>query len=139
MVRVNLIHPSKLADQHLIAEYNEILMLVAYVRKFPALDGIPKDYVLGKGHIKFFKNKLGYLQERHKEISGEMLRRNFKVNKKINVEGFGKEYFSFWEPKKKDFDLIKKRIVEKINLRPDFYRYCGEKKEAGFFVDLLYN
>jgi hypothetical protein len=34
MVRVNLISPSKLADQHLIAEYDEILMLLGYVHRF---------------------------------------------------------------------------------------------------------
>lgn len=30
MARVNLIHLKKLADQHLIAEYSEILMLLVY-------------------------------------------------------------------------------------------------------------
>ena len=39
MVRVNIINPNKLADQHLIAEYNEILMLLGYVRKYPKEDG----------------------------------------------------------------------------------------------------
>jgi len=32
MVKINLIHPRYLTDQHLIAEYNEILMLLAYLR-----------------------------------------------------------------------------------------------------------
>ena len=61
MVRINLVHPKKLADQHLIAEYNEILMLIGYVRKYPPLENIPDSYKLGKGHVKFFKNKLDYL------------------------------------------------------------------------------
>ena len=44
MVRINLIHPKKLADQHLIAEYNEILMLLGHVKKFPHLkESILKD------------------------------------------------------------------------------------------------
>ena len=35
MVRINLVEPKKLADQHLIAEYDEILMLLGYVRRYP--------------------------------------------------------------------------------------------------------
>ncbi len=137
MVRVNLIEPLKLSDQHLIAEYNEILMLVGYVKKFPVLDGIPKEYVLGEGHIKFFKNKLGYLQDRHNKLRKEMSWRKFKVNKKLVVKGFGKEYFSLWKPKKKDFDLIKNRIKEKIELKQGFYRYYGKQKNNEFFIDLM--
>ena len=78
MVRVNLISPKLLSDQHLIAEYNEILMLLGYVRKYPKLVGIPKDYCLGKGHILFFKDKLGYLKERHELLKKEMRIRGFK-------------------------------------------------------------
>ena len=53
MVRINIIEPRKLADQHLIAEYNEILMLFGYVRKHPRRENIPERYLLGPGHIKF--------------------------------------------------------------------------------------
>ena len=63
MVRINLINPKKLTDQHLIAEYNEILMLLGYVKKYPKLEKIPSKYNLGKGHMLFFKNKLKYLKK----------------------------------------------------------------------------
>lgn len=59
MIRINLIDPVKLSDQHLIAEYNEILMLLGYVRKYHKVENIPENYKLGTGHIKFFKKKLG--------------------------------------------------------------------------------
>ncbi|MBU3923323.1 MAG: pyrimidine dimer DNA glycosylase/endonuclease V, partial [Nanoarchaeota archaeon] len=62
MVRINLINPSKLTDQHLIAEYNEILMLIGHIKKFPNIYSQPKTYTLGKGHINFFKNKIKYLK-----------------------------------------------------------------------------
>jgi len=32
MVRVNLVNPKQLADQQLVAEHNEILMLVGYLK-----------------------------------------------------------------------------------------------------------
>jgi hypothetical protein len=53
MVRVNLVQPEMLADQHLIAEYNEILMLTAYIRTHPETADLPKHYCLGKGHMRF--------------------------------------------------------------------------------------
>ena len=57
MVRVNIINPKYLADQHLRAEYLEIIMLVTYVRKHPKIKKeLPKKYCLGTGHILFFKD-----------------------------------------------------------------------------------
>ena len=140
MVRINLINPEKLSDQHLIAEYNEILMLLGYVRKNPNfnLDEIPKNYVLGKGHIKFFKNKLKYLQNRHELIKKEMNLRGFKTNKTFELKTIDKNLINDWKSNKKDRDLIKERIKQKIILKPNFYRYYGEYKHVNFFINLLY-
>ena len=44
MVRINLINPKSLADQHLIAEYNEILMLLGHIDKFPIIREQPKAF-----------------------------------------------------------------------------------------------
>ena len=93
MVRINLIEPKKLSDQHLIAEYNEILMLVGYMRKFPKLIGIPDSYRLGEGHIKFFKNKLGYLAERFELLKKKRNTRGFSANLNLDLNGFGIENF----------------------------------------------
>jgi len=139
MVRVNIIHPKKLADQHLIAEYNEILMLLGYVKKYPEEKGIPESYTLGKGHIRFFKNKLIYLKERHERLKDEMRERGFKTNKTINLNKFPSNLINDWEPSNKDEKIIISRITEKINKKPDYYRYYGEPKPCGFFVSLLNN
>lgn len=137
MVRINLIHPKKLADQHLIAEYNEILMLFGYVRKYPMNKDIPESYCLGRGHIKFFKNKLLYLKKRHEILKKEMKRRNFVPMKKINLKDFLNGLKNDWKPSTKDFIIIKERLREKIFLKPDYYRYYGKKKSKSFFLDLL--
>ncbi|MBW2991638.1 pyrimidine dimer DNA glycosylase/endonuclease V [Candidatus Woesearchaeota archaeon] len=134
MVRINIIDPKRLADQHLIAEYNEILMLIGHVRKFPKVYDIPKDYCLGKGHIKFFKNKLIYIKKRHEKIKKEMRKRGFKANKTIKLD-FKKELLNDWKPK--DKGCIKKRLIEKIKKKPNYYRYYGEKKSSGFFIKLI--
>ena len=110
MVRVNLINPGKLTDQHLIAEYNEILMLIGYVRRYPKKEGIPSEYTLGKGHMKFFKDKLLYLKKRHELLKKEMKKRGFKGNMKIGLESFSNKLKKDYKPKKKDFDIINERI-----------------------------
>ncbi len=137
MVRINLISPINLADQHLIAEYDEILMLLAYVKRYPKTENIPKKYCLGKGHIKFFKNKLRYLKERHELIKKEMKKRGFKASKTIKLSDFKKDLINNWRPDKKDKDIIKKRLIQKINLKPEFYRYKKEHKPKRFFIDMI--
>jgi deoxyribonuclease (pyrimidine dimer) len=139
MVRVNIIHPRHLADQHLIAEYNEIMMLAGYVRKYPKTnkDKIPKDYTLGRGHMLFFKDKLVYLAERHEIIIGEMKKRGFNTNKNLNLKGISKNLKNSWKPSNKDKSIIKKRLVWKLTNKPEFYRYKGEKKPLRFFLKMI--
>ena len=137
MVRINLIDPNNLADQHLIAEYNEILMLLGYVRKYPMEKDIPSEYCLGRGHIKFFKNKLLYLKNRHEKLKKEMIRRGFTPTKIIDLKEFPKNLRNDWKPHNKDFLIIKHRLCEKINLKPSYYKYFGKKKSKKFFLDLL--
>ncbi len=137
MVRVNIISPSKLADQHLIAEYDEILMLFGYVQRFPKKEGIPAEYCLGTGHIRFFKDKLLYLKKRHEHLKEEMLKRNFKHSRTINLEDYPRELRNDWSPNKKDESIIIARLVEKLNKKSGWYRYYGEKKDASFFIKLL--
>jgi deoxyribonuclease (pyrimidine dimer) len=137
MVRVNLLNPKKLSDQHLIAEYNEILMLVAYIRKYTSLDNIPKNYCLGKGHMRFFKNKLLYLKKRHELLKKEIKKRGFVAKKSISLSKFKKELVKDWRASSDDRKIIKKRLIEKLSLKPEFYRYYSEYKSKKFFIELL--
>lgn len=137
MVRVNLIEPKRLADQHLIAEYNEILMLTAYIRNYPRIDNIPKKYCLGKGHMTFFKNKIIYLIKRHENLKSEMRRRGFQATKSIRRNSFRKENKADWEPNKEDIEIITKRIISKLRLKPKYYRYYGKYRPVSFLIDLI--
>jgi len=136
MVRINLINPENLADQHLIAEYNEILMLLSYIKKTKTID-VPREYCLGKGHMKFFKDKVLYLKNRHELIKKEMETRGFQVNKKIVLEEFNKQKLKNWFPKEKDKIIIKKRIIEKIKQKPEYYRYYKKRMPLDFFIGLV--
>jgi deoxyribonuclease (pyrimidine dimer) len=137
MVRINLINPKSLADQHLIAEYNEILMLLGHVDKFPEIKDQPLEYCLGKGHINFFKNKIKYLKDRHEIIKNEMNKRGYKTSKTIKLNKYPNTHFKNWIPKPKDKEIIKKRLIFKINLKSNYYRYYGEKKNKKFLIDLI--
>ena len=137
MVRINLLNPQQLSDQHLVAEYLEIIMLTAYVRKYPRLNNIPEKYTLGQGHIKFFKNKLRYLQQRHELLKLEMRQRGFKARVKLNLQQIPSHLFNNWQPQKEDYKIIRQRINEKLEKKPYFYRYYGEHRPLHFFQQLL--
>ena len=65
MTRINSnIDPKKLTDQHLMAEYRELPMVPAALRKSlrtqsvkTILSKIPKRYKLNSGHVLFFVDK----------------------------------------------------------------------------------
>jgi deoxyribonuclease (pyrimidine dimer) len=140
MVRINIINPKSLADQHLIAEYNEILMLMGYARKYKNLPyKCPERYCLGNGHIIFFKNKLGYLKRRHEMLKKEMQKRGFRTSKTISLKYFPERMKNNWAASEKDKNIIKKRIIEKIRLKPAFYRYYGKKRKPSFLINLINN
>lgn len=137
MVRVNLIPPENLSDQHLIAEYDEILMLIGYVKKYPSLENIPKQYTLGKGHIRFFKDKLLYLKRRHELLKEEMRKRGFAARISISLSEFGKDHLNDWKPNNADYAVIRLRLIQKLKKKPGYYRHYGTPKPPEFFIRLL--
>ena len=69
MTRINIVHPSELTDQHLIAEYREIFMVGSSLqRSIKSKNWNPKDipikFTLNTGHVKFFYDKGKYLFKR---------------------------------------------------------------------------
>ena len=139
MVRVNLINPKYLTDQHLIAEYAEIIMLIAYVKKYPKKKSIPEKYTLKNGHMRFFKDKVVYLKKRHEKLRREMRRRGFFPKRTLSMKGVKKNLMNDWKPNPQDLQLIKKRILYKLKLKPEWYRYYGEHKSKKFFIDMTKN
>ena len=87
MTRINLVNPSELTDQHLIAEYREIFMVGGSLNRNLNSkvgyreDRVPKQYTLNTGHVYFFYNKGKYLHRRYKQLITEMKRRGFTPDK----------------------------------------------------------
>ena len=126
MVRINLIEPSHLSDQHLLAEWVEIQMLMkSLYNKLQTKSveevckNIPDTYRLGKGHIKFFENKLSYLFTRLNLIHNTMLNRGFNPNKQIIMDLFEmlspyRELFNGWIAGSNDYLFIIERLRDRI-------------------------
>ena len=131
MTRINIVEPSELTDQHLIAEYREIFMIAGSLKRtLKSKIGydkskVPKKYTLNKGHVYFFYNKGKYLNNRYQKLILELKKRGFKLSKD---RLFPKEIFinnklyNDWEPSLDDYKIIRKRIKDKISMKPDWYR-----------------
>ncbi|MEM4398440.1 MAG: pyrimidine dimer DNA glycosylase/endonuclease V [Candidatus Nitrosocaldus sp.] len=141
MVRVNLIDSLYLTDQHLIAEYNEILMLISYLRRYPLrhydVTRIPKRFTLGKGHMIFFKDKVLYLKRRHDSIREEMGKRGYVSRRVLSIDGFPSIMLNDWLPDEQDVMLIKSRLVDKVRTKPWFYTYYGYRLGVDELVSLI--
>lgn len=80
MTRINLVPPSELCDQHLLAEHRELTRIPNAVAKGKfSLKGQPDDYKLGEGHVRFFFNKLLFLKKRYDLLHEECRVRGFQV------------------------------------------------------------
>lgn len=116
MTRINCgIPPAELNDKHLMAEHRELKRIPNAVRtgRF-SLTGQPSSFTLGKGHVKFFYNKLGYLLKRYEELYKECHRRGFNVTWFGDAwSGIDERYMGSYIPSDKDRAIVRQRIREK--------------------------
>ena len=141
-MRVNIIRPKYLTDQHLLAEYNELNMVAqSFSRSLLFKNGkdetIPKEFTLNSGHVKFFYNKGKYLYRRFYDIKSEL--RNRGINARLDFKNYWlyrPELFNDWRPKKKDYDIIFERIKYKIGLKPEWYKYYRKRINENFLEEL---
>ena len=131
MTRINIVPPSELTDQHLIAEYREITMVPAALKRtLGSKSGLRKNkisthYTLNAGHVYFFYNKGKYLHKRYSQLIEEMHRRGFNPdpNRTFPVEIFKDNgLYEDWIPTIEDYKIIRERIRQKIAMKPEWYR-----------------
>tara|TARA_R100000008_G_scaffold61656_1_gene38985 strand:+ start:225 stop:632 length:408 start_codon:yes stop_codon:yes gene_type:complete len=129
MTRINIVHPSELTDQHLIAEYREIFMVGSSLqRSLKSKNWNPKDipikFTLNTGHVKFFYDKGKYLFKRYDELRIEMKARGMNPDdtRVFKREQWPDELWNDWTPSLEDYRLIRQRIEDRINMKPNWYR-----------------
>lgn len=126
MTRINVIDPAMLSDKHLGAEYRELPRVFGLVRQAAQRGELPTDprnperYLLGKGHVRFFYPRLGYLSQRYLRICAECTSRG----RTVNFGDLGRlqrdiplEWFGSWTPTEADIQLNIQRINDRGGLR----------------------
>jgi|TARA_B100000214_G_C23937142_1_gene613752 deoxyribonuclease (pyrimidine dimer) len=141
MTRINLVSPAELADQHLVAEYREIFMVGPALQrslKSPnwskTKETLPKEFTLNGGHVKFFYNKGKYLHNRYLELIAEMKSRGMTPDpaRTFKREQWPDELYNDWVPTNKDLEIIRERITQRINQKPDWYRWTKSNRQSTF-------
>ncbi len=121
MTRINCVPVQELHDKHLAAEYRELprvfkLAAAAHARgedpsQFPGL------YTLGKGHVKFFYTRLGWLKWRFQDLVAEMQHRGWQpqyTQVPSVADALPASWWGFWEPTPQALAINRQRIADRM-------------------------
>jgi len=129
MTRINIgIPPKTLTDKHLMAEHREMKRIPNVVGKGKYnLKNVPAQFTLGKGHVSFFYDKLGYLKERYIDVYTECKARGFNVQSYLSSwDNVPAHLMNGYVPTQRDIDIVAERIKERL-ANP----LAKQKKESG--------
>lgn len=149
MTRINVICPSMLLDQHLLAELRELPRIGSLVRNYVekgkgyqhAYDLAIKQehYTLGTGHVTFFYNKGDLLYQRYKELHKEASRRAFNVQFRFNDPWtqYGLKCDRY------DIDIDDEyinvhRLKTKFMMKVNYYKHYGNVMGAEYLTALTH-
>ena len=145
-MRINIIEPRYLADQHLVAEYREIKMLPkCLIRSLQSKKGldenrIPEKYTLNTGHGYFFYNKLTFIIKRFNALLVEMQLRGFQTNfDNMPFDGIPQSFFNDYKPDEEAVQINLERIRLRINAKKYWFKHYGAPMSDGDWDRLYYN
>jgi len=118
MTRISAgINPLELCDSMLLAEHREIKRIPNSISSGKAvISYIPYKFTLGKGHVKFFYDKIRYLHNRYKLIREECLDRGFVIGDYNEAfEKVPKDLYNDWFECPNCRAIVKDRINEKLS------------------------
>ena len=146
-MRVNIIDPMYLTDNHLIAEYREMKMVTAYyLRSSKTKTGIDKSrispkYTLNQGHAYMWFNKMNYIRSRFYDIVKEMKSRGFATNfDKLNFTNIPTDAFGDYTVTQEDVRINLDRILIRLEKQPHWYKYNkSQVQDWVSFYETLYN
>ena len=115
MTRINLVYPSALTRQHLIAEYRELPRIK---NLHPRISyNIPNSYRMGSGHVLFFMDKGLWLIDRYDQLVCEMQNRGYHVSyPELDLSHWPESMMNDWEPSKEEIEISQVRINEKLGV-----------------------
>ena len=101
---------------------------------------IPEHFVLGKGHMTFWFNKLLYLHKRHEAVKEEVKGRGFKVtDRTIWLDKFHDDLCNDWSPSMPDTLKLRSRLTDKIAAKPNIWRYNRKLLNSKESSDIIHN
>lgn len=124
MTRINCVPVQELTDKHLGAEYRELPRLFRQIKKAiergesPNNPQNPLKYKLGKGHTRFFYDKVAWLVNRYARLVEECQRRGRVVNfphAPDFVKDIPKDWWNWWIPTPEALELNRQRIKDRLN------------------------
>lgn len=141
MTRVNAhMKPHILTDQHLLAEHREIVRLAKLGKDYWARDAkkrskIPQQFVLGKGHVNYFYDKLDFVQARYEALYAECTERGFDVTYMGDAfDDLPAESVGNYSPTEQEVDRTKLmlflRITKRLKQSTQTPRYMKEPIDA---------
>ena len=116
MTRINVgVRPQELSDLHLRAEHRELKRIPNQISKGRYnMKDQPSEFTLGKGHVKFFYDKCGYLLKRYCQLYAECRRRGFDITNFIDAWlGVPDDMMGHYEVTDEARELIVQRIKER--------------------------
>lgn len=130
MTRINVIDPSQLTDQHAMAEYRELPMVMGALRRsLVAKNGMAKpgsSYTLNAGHVRFFFNKGDWLKRRYYALVMELLERGYHLDpaRRADFTVFENNGLNgSWCATEEALHINRERIQQRILAKPDWYKY----------------
>ena len=147
-MRINLVLPSDLADQHLFAEWREIKMAPQMLRRSlktqsinEILKKIGPTYTLNKGHGYFFFDKMTWLANRYTELTYELINRDYNITEHSTLDIFFKDIpaeftLDTWQSTIPEVAVNIERINLRISERPNWYKHYGDVKSPEYFAAL---
>lgn len=137
MTRINSnVKPELLLDQHLMAEYRELPMVFASLKRSlktksvsEVLASIPPLFTLNEGHVTFFYDKLLFLHNRYEFLKDELRSRGFQLDDDRAMYDYLEypvEFQNDWVSTKDEDKVVITRILEKHAMKPEWYKYNGD-------------
>jgi deoxyribonuclease (pyrimidine dimer) len=145
MTRINSnLDPKKLTDQHLMAEYRELPMVVSSLRRSlrtqsvkAVLKKIPKRFTLNTGHVLFFVDKLIFLKKRYESLILELIDRGYEIDleRTLKLDDIPIEFFNDWSNDESSLSILYERLILRINAKLEWYRYYGKRIDNNFLLN----
>jgi deoxyribonuclease (pyrimidine dimer) len=134
MTRVNVVPVAELTDQHLMAEYREIVHVPANARRSNPLNyKSSTQYTLNKGHVLFFFNKKRFLLNRWDQLIAELRLRGYNIDpdgRTVHWAELDRWEQVDWEPDAQAMRTNRERLEERISAKREWYRFHGKRLTA---------